>query len=72
MILRSIAREYVYEFGFPIIPVGLDKKSLIDWKEFQARLPIQEELERWFSEEDINITVITGNISGIVVLDVDG
>jgi len=34
MILRSIAREYVYEFGFSIIPVGLDKKSLIDWKEF--------------------------------------
>jgi len=34
MILRSIAREYVYEFGSSIIPVGLDKKSLIDWKEF--------------------------------------
>jgi|GEM_PF-1419578 hypothetical protein len=34
MILRSIAREYAYEFGFSIIPVGSDKKSLIDWKEF--------------------------------------
>ncbi len=42
MILRSIAREYAYEFGFSIIPVGLDKKSLIDWNK-RDKLPLKKE-----------------------------
>lgn len=72
MALISIAREYVFGFGFSVIPVGVDKRPLVDWKEFQTRFPTEEELERWFSSDNVNIAIVTGPISGIVVLDIDG
>jgi putative DNA primase/helicase len=66
------AKEYVCKFGFSVIPVGRDKKPLIDWKEFQTRYPSPEELEKWFSDGKNNIAIVTGPISGIAVLDIDG
>jgi excisionase family DNA binding protein len=29
------AKKYVHKFGLPVIPVGIDKRPLIDWKEFR-------------------------------------
>jgi len=66
------AKEYVHKFGLPVIPVGKDKRPLIDWKEFQTRYPTDEELEKWFSDGKSNIAIVTGPISGIAVLDIDG
>jgi len=66
------AKEYVCKFGFSVIPVGRDKKPLIDWKEFQTRYPSPEELEKWFSDGKNNIAIVTGPISEIAVLDIDG
>src|ERR1035438_2855999 len=59
--------------GFSLIPVGLDKRPRIStWKPYQARLPTQEELNRWWSEGPPAWAVVTGKISKIVVLDFDG
>jgi len=66
------AKEYVHKFELPVIPVGKDKRPLVDWKEYQTRYPTDEELERWFSDGKANIAIVTGPISGIVVLDIDG
>ena len=66
------AKEYVHKFGYSVIPVGKDKRPLIDWKEFQTRYPTDEELEKWFSDGKSNIAIVTGPISGIAVLDIDG
>ena len=66
------AKEYVCKFGFSVIPVGKDKKPIIDWKEYQTRYPSPEELEKWFSDGKNNIAIVTGPISGIAVLDIDG
>ncbi len=61
------------EKGFSIIPIGIDKKPLISkWKEYQSRKPTKEEIIKWC--ETLNpcgIGIITGKISGIVVLDID-
>lgn len=66
------AKKYVFALGFSVIPVGSDKKPLIDWKEFQERFPTEAELEEWFSDERTNIAIVTGAISGLAVLDIDG
>jgi hypothetical protein len=42
------------------------------WIDFQRRLPTQQEVKLWFSSLDCNIGTITGSISNIVVIDVDG
>jgi len=67
-----LAKEYIYKFGYSVIPVGRDKKPVIDWKEYQTRYPTDEELEVWFSDGKNNIAIVTGPISGIAVLDIDG
>ncbi len=67
-----MAKEYICKFGYSVIPVGRDKKPIIDWKEYQTRYPTDEELEAWFSDGNNNIAIVTGPISGIAVLDIDG
>ena len=51
----------------------IDKKPAItSWREFQKRFPTDQELENWFSNPKVNaIGLITGKISGVVVLDWD-
>jgi hypothetical protein len=66
------ALYYVNELGFSVIPIKRDKKPLIPWKEYQTRRPSEEEIERWWSlYPDANIAVVTGEISNLVVVDVD-
>lgn len=58
--------------GWAVIPVShRGKKSQVSWKEYQHRLPTDEELSRWFSDGAVNIAVVTGRQSGLVVLDFD-
>lgn len=67
----TTALEYL-ERGFSVIPVGKDKKPLIKWAKFQHRKPTKDEIERWATDYDNpNIAIITGEISGIVVVDVE-
>lgn len=66
------ALYYKNNLKFSVIPVGLTKKPLIEWKEFQSRLPTDEEIIRWWTKTpDANIGVVTGKISGVVVIDLD-
>jgi archaellum biogenesis ATPase FlaH len=54
------------------IPVGIDKRPLIDWKKYQTERPTQEELKAWFDKPDApNIGVVTGKISNLTVVDVE-
>lgn len=46
------------------------KRPVIRWKEYQSRRPVKSEMARWF-EGPTNYAVITGRVSGIVVVDVD-
>ena len=73
--------------GFSIIPikgpflangVTLEEKMkdvktpLIKWAEFQKRRPTMEEVKGWFTKwRKANIAIVTGKVSGIVVVDFD-
>lgn len=66
------ACEYV-DRGLSVIPVGRDKKPLVAWEQFQHRRATDEELAEWFERwPEANVAIITGHISGLVVVDADG
>jgi hypothetical protein len=67
----EVATSYI-ERGFSVIPVGVDKKPLIKWEPYQHRIATHEEVERWAAQfKNLNIAIVTGSISGIVVVDVE-
>jgi hypothetical protein len=48
------------------------KRPIVAWREFQQRIASAEEIDRWFRHwPDANVGIVTGRISGIVVVDVD-
>ncbi|MCX8114682.1 MAG: bifunctional DNA primase/polymerase, partial [Burkholderiaceae bacterium] len=54
----------------PIEPRG--KRPLVPWLEFQQRIADAEEIAAWFARwPDANVGIVTGRVSGIVVVDVD-
>jgi hypothetical protein len=70
-VLRA-ARIYVNQLGWPVVPVAKGtKKPLAKWRALQERLNTPEELQAMFSENGVNISAVTGAISGLVVLDAD-
>lgn len=60
-------------YGWSVIPIRrAEKAPLIRWQEFQQRRAGEKEIGQWFERwPDANIGVVTGTISGIVVLDID-
>jgi hypothetical protein len=69
--------------GLSVIPVpspqagavpgtaGDGKVPVISWRDYQTRLPTEHELLGWFSAEPMNIAVVTGAVSDVVVIDAD-
>jgi len=65
------ALEYL-DRGWSIIPIKGDKRPAIKWAEFQTRHPTPEEVEEWWTKwPDYDIAIVTGEISGLVVVDCD-
>jgi len=63
---------YYRELGFSVIPLKQDKSPYLNWREFQNRRASISEVKTWWKDwPDANIGVVTGRISGLVVLDVD-
>lgn len=49
------------------------KRPLVAWREFQQRRATEDEIRQWWSEwPAANIGIVTGAISNVVVVDVDG
>lgn len=69
--ILSTALSYLKQ-GFSVIPVGRNKKPLLNWKEFQERRATEEEARSWFKKwPRANIAIITGEISGLAVIDIE-
>lgn len=65
------ALEYLAA-GWSVIPTGLDKRPLLAWKEFQTKRATAPEVREWFAKwPEANIGIVTGKISGLVVVDVE-
>jgi len=69
---RATALAYLAR-GWSVIPIETrGKRPLVAWLEFQSRHPSRAEVEAWFGQRpDANVGIVTGAVSGLVVLDVD-
>ncbi|MFC1938673.1 bifunctional DNA primase/polymerase [Chloroflexota bacterium] len=70
--LSNFITQYRKE-GLSIIPVPYkSKRAIIQWAEFQKRLPTNSEIQQWFSHNNTNVAIICGSVSGnLVALDCD-
>lgn len=67
----KFAKLYRQKFNWSVIPVE-NKRPIIEWKQYQERLPDIIEIEAWWRDRpNANIAVVTGRISGLVVFDCD-
>jgi hypothetical protein len=58
--------------GYSVIPVGGNKKSYIPWTDYQKRCATAEEIREWWAKwPGSMIGIVTGGISGILVIDCD-
>lgn len=66
--------QYYYGLGFSIFPLKPKSKEPIygSWIKYQTRRATPEQISKWWHEsEELNIAIVCGKISGIVVVDVD-
>ena len=72
--MLEVAREYT-QLGWGVLPVNRGEKAPgVKWGEYQERKPTKKELNTWFkgkSNKDVGITLVTGEISGVTIIDVD-
>jgi hypothetical protein len=67
-VMLDVACQLTYGLGLAVIPMGLDKKPLVKWKEFQEKMPCAHDFVGW---PNCNLAIVTGAISGICVIDCD-
>lgn len=60
--------------GFSVIPLeSRGKKPLIPWTEFQKRRASEKEVLDWWNKwPNANLGLVTGAVSGVIVIDLDG
>lgn len=59
------------EMGWAIVPAN-GKVPCVSWKQYQTVRPTKEQIIKWWTDmPNSNIAVLTGDISGIIVLDID-
>lgn len=65
--------KFYRRMGWSIIPQQRGaKKPLVKWKEFQSRLPTEDEISEWWLRwPDAGVCLILGSISGVVAVDSD-
>jgi TPP-dependent trihydroxycyclohexane-1,2-dione (THcHDO) dehydratase len=58
------------EFGFSVMPCR-GKNPLLSWKKYQKEKPLKESVLEW-DKTNHNIAIITGKVSNLVIVDIDG
>lgn len=70
-LIKDATPKY-HDLGFSVIPVAFrSKKSLVKWEQYQTNRASREQLEQWFKNPEINVGIVTGAASGVVVVDID-
>jgi hypothetical protein len=71
MTILEAAIRYL-ELGFSVIPVDNKKHPLIKWEPYQKQRASKEEIEGWSRKwANMNIGIVTGAISNLLVVDTD-
>jgi len=60
-------------YGWAVIPVRpREKRPLVQWETYQKTPPSTDQVKAWFHDHpNANLGIVTGAVSGLVVLDVD-
>jgi len=72
---RFLQAALVYELrGWCVIPCKPGTKvPAIDWKKYQEVRTTREQIREWWTKwPDANVAIVTGEISGITLIDIDG
>ena len=65
------AIEY-HRMGMSVVPLKPDKKSYVQWKQFQTNPADEKTIADWWKRwPDANTGIITGEVSGIDSIDID-
>lgn len=60
------------DFGVSPIPImRQSKRPLVKWTEYQERIPNNDEIKNWFSNDRLNLGLVCGGLPNMVVLDFD-
>ncbi len=52
--------------------IRMCKRAFVSWKPYQKNFATDDEIKKWFKENpDLNIGIVTGKISNLIVLDLD-
>lgn len=72
-LMLNAALDYE-RLGFSVIPLRPKEKTpLLPWTEYQKRRASPDEIRKWWDQTpDANVGVVTGFISSIAVVDLDG
>jgi hypothetical protein len=66
------ALTYLEKFNFSVIPVKPDKRPYIRWETFQHKQATKDEIISWWTKwPKAMVGIVTGSVSGIVVIDID-
>ena len=58
--------------GFSVIPVKPNKKPYIKWQKYQKEKASENQIKKWWQRwPEANPAIVTGEISGVDVVDVD-
>jgi len=70
---KQVALDYI-NHGYSIAPLKFKEKiPAIKWEKYQTTRPTEAEVNTWSKMwDDYNIAIITGEVSGITIVDIDG
>ena len=70
--VKESALHYLFR-AWSVIPLrARGKRPAVRWQQYQNRLATEQEATDWFNRwPNANIGIVTGAVSGLVVLDVD-
>lgn len=58
--------------GYSVIPIGKGKRPLVEWKQYQQERAEEARIRCWWGQwPEANVGIITGAVSGIVVVDIE-
>jgi hypothetical protein len=71
--MEEAALQYLERGWSPIPAKPAEKRPQFAWKDFQTRRASQEEVHQWYkSVPNGNLSIVTGTISDLTVIDIDG
>ena len=71
--LLPIALRFLAQ-GIAVIPTANDgsKRPAFAWKRFETEMPTTDEVLKWFKDGVDGIGVVTGNVSNLEMLELEG